>query len=131
MLWMGRCTLHCHCYNCHCHYQKCQYWIHLLLCLWSNRHPILHHRATCVLQQMLKIVVGEILVVAVMVMVAVLVFGSFVAGKRNWLYFGNNSQEMPEGGDYKYFLKNSLNKADLIRRFSEFMKREVLHLHLD
>ena len=80
---------------------------------------------------MLKIVVGEILVVAVMVMVAVLVFGSFVAGKRNWLYFGNNSQEMPEGGDYKYFLKNSLNKADLIRRFSEFMKREVLDLHLD
>ena len=80
---------------------------------------------------MLKIVVGAILVVAVMVMVAVLVFGSFVAGKRNWLYIWNNAQEMPEGGDYKYFLKNSLNKADLFRRFSEFMKREVLHLLLD
>ena len=38
---------------------------------------------------------------------------------------------MPEGGGYKYFLKNNLNKADLIRRFNEFVKWEVPRLHLD
>ena len=34
-------------------------------------------------------------------------------------------KEMPQGGDYKYFLKNNLSKTDLIRKFNEFMKREV------
>ena len=36
---------------------------------------------------------------------------------------------MPQEEDYKNFLKNNLNKTDLIRRFNEFVK--VPHLHLD
>ena len=36
---------------------------------------------------------------------------------------------MPQEEDYKKFLKNNLNKADLIRQFNEFVK--VPHLHLD
>ena len=38
---------------------------------------------------------------------------------------------MPLGGNYKDFLKNNLNKADLIRRLNEFVKREIPRLHLD
>ena len=53
------------------------------------------------------------------------------ASEGKLLHIGNDSQEMPEGGDYKDFLKNNLNKADLIRRFNEFVKREVPRLHLD
>ena len=60
-----------HCHFSHCHYQKCRCRIHLLRCLQSNCHPILYHLATCILQQVLKIVVGSMLVVVVMVMVVV------------------------------------------------------------
>ena len=49
-------------------------------------------------------------------------------GKR--VHIGSDSQEMPQGDDYKDFLKNSLNKADLIRRFNEFDHREVPQLDL-
>ena len=61
MLMVVRCTLHCHCHHCHCQYQKCLCRIHLLRCLRSNRHPILFHLATCIVQQVLKIV-GAMLV---------------------------------------------------------------------
>ena len=50
-------------------------------------------------------------------------------GKR--LHIRNKSQEKPQGNNFKDFFKNDLNKADLIRRFSGFMQREVPHLHLD
>ena len=56
---------------------------------------------------------------------------SRAAGEGKRLHIGNDSQEMPEGDDYKYFLKNNLNKADLIRRFNEFVKREAPQLQLD
>ena len=46
-------------------------------------------------------------------------------------HIGNDSQEMPQGHDYQDFLKKNLNKADLIRVLNEFLKREVLRLHLD
>ena len=49
-----------------------------------------------------------------------------VEGKR--VYIGTDSQEMPQGDDYKDFLKNSSNKGDLIRRFGEFVQREVPRL---
>ena len=67
---------------------------------------------------MLKIVEGMMLVVVVVVVV----FGCFVAGKGKRLHIGNDSQEIPQGNDYKYFLKNNLKKAGVIRRFNEFMK---------
>ena len=56
------------------------------------------------------------------VVVVVAVFGCFVAGEGKRLPIGNDSQEIPQGNDYKYFLKNSLNKVGVIRRFNEFMK---------
>ena len=78
---------------------------------------------------MLKVVVGAILVVKVMVKVVVLV--GFAAGEEKRLHIGNNSQEITQCDNYKDFLKSNLNKADLIRRQKEFMKREVPRLHLD
>ena len=53
------------------------------------------------------------------------------ADEGKWLHIGNDSQEMPQGDNYKDFLKNNSNKADLIRRFNKFVKRDVPHLHLD
>ena len=41
------------------------------------------------------------------------------------------SQEMPQSNNYKGFLKNSLNKGDLIRLFNEFVQLEVPCLHKD
>ena len=76
---MVRCTLHRHCHHCHCHY--C---IHLVRCLRSNRQSILYHREKSILQQVLKFVLGVMLVVVVVVMVMVVVVvvsGSFVAGE--------------------------------------------------
>ena len=80
--------------------------------------PVLYYRATCIFQEVLKIVEGTMLVVVVVVAV----FGCFVAGEGKRLPIGNDSQEIPQGNDYKYFLKNSLNKVGVIRRFNEFMK---------
>ena len=57
--------------------------------------------------------------------------GSFAASEEKGLHIGSNSQEMSPGDDCQDFLKNNLNKADLIRRLSEFVKREVPCLHLD
>ena len=124
-----RCTLHRHCHHCHCHYQKCWCRIHLLCFLQSNGHPILYHLATCISQQVLKIVIGTMLVVVVVMVVVV--FGGFAASEEKRLHIGNNSQEMPHGDDYKDFLKNNLNKVNLIRLLNEFMKRQVLRLRLD
>ena len=45
------------------------------------------------------------------------------AGEGNRLHIGGDSQEMPQGDDYKSFLKNNINKADFIRRFNEFVQR--------
>ena len=50
-------------------------------------------------------------------------------GKR--LHIGNDSQEMPQGGDYKDFLKSNLKKADLIRQFDKLVQREMPHFHVD
>ena len=47
---------------------------------------------------------------------------SRAAGEGKRLHIGNGSQEMLQVNDYKEFLKNNLSKADLIRRFSEFVK---------
>ena len=55
---------------------------------------------------------------------------SRAAGEGKQLYIGHNSQEMPKGDGCKEFLKNNLNKADLIRRLIEFVKRELPGLHL-
>ena len=87
---MVRCTLPRHCHYCHCHYQKYQYQIHLLRCLRSNLHSILYHLATCILQQVLKVVAGTTVVVMVMVVVVVVVvFGDFVADEVKRLHIGN------------------------------------------
>ena len=72
MLRVVSCILHCHCHHCHSHCQKCRCRIHLLRCLRSNRDPILYHLATCILQQVLRIVVGAMLAVVVMVLVVFL-----------------------------------------------------------
>ena len=53
------------------------------------------------------------------------------AGEGKRLHIEHDSQEMPQGDDYKDFLKKNLKKADLIRKFNEFTKREVPCLHLD
>ena len=47
------------------------------------------------------------------------------------VHIGSDAQEMPQGDDYKDFLKNSENKADLIRRFNEYVRREVPKMNLD
>ena len=87
MLWVVRCTLHRHCHHYHCHCQKCRCQIHLLCCLQSNRHPILYYVATCILEQVLKVLVGAMLVVVMMVVV----FGGFAAGEGKWLHIGSDS----------------------------------------
>ena len=55
----------------------------------------------------------------------------WAAGEEKWLRIGNNSQEMPQGNKYKDFLKDSLNKEDLIRLFNKFVYLDVPSLHLD
>ena len=40
---------------------------------------------------------------------------SGAAGEGKRFPIANDSQEMPQGDDYKYFLKNNLSQADLIR----------------
>ena len=72
----------------------------------------------CILQQVLKIVVGAMLMVVVVVMVVV-VFGGFVAGQDKRLHIGIDSQEIPHGDEYKDILKNNLNKSDLIRHLND------------
>ena len=44
-------------------------------------------------------------------------------GRR--LHIGNDLQDMPQGNEYQDFLRNSLNKAELIKHFNEYMKSEV------
>ena len=63
----------------------------------------------------------------VVVMVVLVVVSSRQAKKTvtHWNRLSGNAK------DYKVFLKNNLNKADLIRRLNEFVKREVPCLHLD
>ena len=78
---------------------------------------------------MLRIVVGPMFVAVVMV-TAVSV-GGFAAAEEKWLQVGNDPQEMPQGGHCRDFLKNNLNKADIIRRLNEFVKRDIPRLHLD
>ena len=51
--------------------------------------------------------------------------------KGKWFHIRNDSQEMPHGDDYKQFLKNSLNKAELIRLFNKSRQLEVPCLHVD
>ena len=125
MLRVVKCTLHRHSRNFHCHYQKYRCRIHLLSYLRSNRHPILYHLATCILKKFLKIVLGTMLMVVVMVVIVVV--GSRQARKTvtHWKRLSGNAT------DYKVFLKNNLNKADLIRRLNEFVKREIACLRLD
>ena len=50
---------------------------------------------------------------------------------RGTVTIENNSQEMPQDNNYKGFLKNNLNKANLNRRLNKFVKREIPRLHLD
>ena len=45
------------------------------------------------------------------------------------VHIGSDSQEMPQGDD-KDFLKISLKKTDLIRRFNEFVHQELPKLNL-
>ena len=71
MFGLVKCTPHRHCHHCHCHYQKCQCRIHLVCYLRSIRHPILYHLATCILQQVLKIVVATKAKVVVLVVLHV------------------------------------------------------------
>ena len=54
-----------------------------------------------------------------------------VVGRGNRLHIGNDSQEMPQGGDYKDLLKSNLKKADLIRQFDKLVQREMPHFHVD
>ena len=56
---------------------------------------------------------------------------SRVASKGKRLHNGNDSQEMSQGDDYKDFLKNNLNKTDLIRQINKFVKQEITRLHLE
>ena len=45
-------------------------------------------------------------------------------GRR--LHIGNDLEDMPQGNEYQDFLRNSLNKAELIKHFNEYiMKSEV------
>ena len=55
---------------------------------------------------------------------------SRAAGERKRAHIGNDSQEMLQCDCYKDFLKSNLNKADLIRRFNEFVQLQVSRLHL-
>ena len=64
---------------------------------------ILYHRATCILQQVLPIVVDSFLAVVVVV------FGGFVPCEGKLLNMGNDSQEMPQSDNYNCFLKNNLH----------------------
>ena len=65
------------------------------------------------------------------VMVAVVLVGGFAAAEEKRLHIGNDPQETPQGDDCRDFLKNSLNRADIIRRLNEFVKRDIPRLHLD
>ena len=56
---------------------------------------------------------------------------SQTAGKGKSVHNENDSQEMSKEDEHRDFLKNSLNKGDLIRRFNKFVKLEVTRLHLD
>lgn len=56
---------------------------------------------------------------------------SQTAGKGKSVHNENDSQEMSKDDEHRDFLKNSLNKGDLIRRFNKFVKLEVTRLHLD
>ena len=47
----------------------------------------------------------------VMVVVVVVLFGRFATGQEKRLHIGNDSQEMPQDGDYKDFLKKNLNRG--------------------
>ena len=47
----------------------------------------------------------------------------FCGRRRKIVTHWKRHKEMTQGGDYKYFLKNNLSKADLIRQFNEFMKQ--------
>ena len=96
-----------------------------------NLHSILYRHATSILHQVLKPVVGVMLVVMVMVVVVVVLFGGFVGDEGKRLHNGNDCQKMPQGDDYRYFSKDNSNKADLIRQFRELMKREAPRLLLD
>ena len=78
---------------------------------------------------MLRIVVGPMFVAVVMV--TAVPVGGFAAAEEKRLQVGNDPQETPQGGHCRYFLKNNLNKADIIRRLNEFVKRDIPRLHLD
>ena len=47
-------------------------------------------------------------------------------GDGRGLHIGNDLQDMPQGNEYQDFLRNSLNKAEFIKHFNEYiMKSEV------
>ena len=71
---------------------------------------------------MLRIVVGAMFVAVVMV--TVVLVGGFAAAEEKRLHIGNDPQEMPQGDDCRDFLKSNLNRADIIRRLNEFVKRD-------
>ena len=50
-------------------------------------------------------------------------------GKR--LYIGKDSQDMSQGEEYQNLLKNTLNKADLITRFNDYVQRELSFSQMD
>ena len=76
--------------GCWIHHCRCQ--MPLSRCLRSNCYPIIYHLIMCILQQVLKIVVGAMLMVVV-------VFGGFVAGQEERLHIGIDSQEIPHGDE--------------------------------
>ena len=53
----------------------------------------------------------------------------WTAGKGKSLHTWNDSQEMPQGDDWKNFSKNNL-KADLIGWFNESVERDAPRLHV-
>ena len=130
MLRVVKCTLHRHCHHCHCHYQKCRCQIHLLRCLRrqssSESIPSCNvYFATSDENRCRRHACGG---------------GDGGGGGGVWWLLGRRREtvtywkrlsENATGRQLRIFLKNNLNKADLIRRLNELVKREVPRLHLD
>ena len=49
-------------------------------------------------------------------------------GKR--LHIGDDLQDMPQDNDYQDFLRNSSNKAELIRHFNEYIRKDEVRSQL-
>ena len=44
-------------------------------------------------------------------------------GDGRWLHIGNDLQDMPQGNEYQDFLRNNLNKAELMKHFNEYLMK--------